>query len=123
MVDRLLVTVGSVFGMLAVVAGAFGAHALKGRLPEEKLAWFETGARYQVYHALALVLAGLLAAHGLPARLAGWLFVAGILVFSGTLYLMAFGGPRWLGAITPVGGVCLIAGWAALAWSALAGRP
>ena len=113
-------TLGCVFGFLAVAAGAFGAHALRARLGAEMLAVWETAARYQMYHALAL-LAVAMAAGRAPAggwTAAGWLFTAGIVVFSGTLYLLAFTGTRWLGAVTPLGGLCLLAGWVALALAA-----
>jgi uncharacterized membrane protein YgdD (TMEM256/DUF423 family) len=116
-VDRTFGVLGALFGLLGVVLGAFGAHALKGRLTPEDLTIFETGVRYQMYHALALlVLAGL--APRLPGALttaAGWLFTAGVLVFSGSLYVLVFSGQRWLGAVTPLGGLAMILGWALLA--------
>jgi uncharacterized membrane protein YgdD (TMEM256/DUF423 family) len=105
---------GCLLGLAAVAAGAFGAHGLRARVTPEMLAVFETGARYHMYHALAL-LATALAARRRPSRAwaaAGWLFVAGIVVFSGSLYLLALTGTRWLGAVTPVGGVAFLAGWA-----------
>ena len=112
--------VGAVAGGLGVMLGAFGAHGLKTRVPAELLAVFETGVRYQMYHALALVAVGLLALRAPSGWLtaAGWLFLVGIAIFSGTLYLMTFTGARWLGAITPLGGLSLIAGWFALAAAA-----
>jgi len=113
--------VGCFFGLTGVAAGAFGAHALRARLPADLLAVFETGARYQMYHALAL-LAAALAASRTPsgaASAAGWLFAAGIVLFSGSLYALALTGVRVLGAVTPLGGACFLAGWVALA---LAGR-
>lgn len=113
-------TLGCVFGFLAVAAGAFGAHALRARLGAEMLAVWETAARYQMYHALAL-LAVAMAAARVPAggwTAAGWLFTAGIVVFCGSLYLLAFTGTRWLGAVTPLGGLCFLAGWIALALAA-----
>jgi len=111
--------IGALLGGLAVVAGAFGAHALKARLDPEQLEWWGTAAQYQLVHALAMLAVGAL----LPSRggAAGWCFLLGTLVFSGTLYGMALGAPRWWGAITPVGGTLLIAGWFLLAWS-LRGR-
>ena len=112
---------GCVFGLVAVAAGAFGAHALRARLPADLLAVFETAARYQMVHALALLAVALVAARA-PSRAAsaaGWLFAAGIVVFSGSLYALALTGVRVLGAITPLGGLCFLAGWVALA---LAGR-
>jgi uncharacterized membrane protein YgdD (TMEM256/DUF423 family) len=114
---KAFVVLGALLAAAAVAAGAFGAHALAGRLPTERLATWETAARYHMYHALALVLLGALAARW-PAPLlhvAGWLFVAGTVVFAGTVYALALGGPRWLGAVTPLGGVALIGGWLVLA--------
>lgn len=111
---------GSVLAFTGVAAGAFGAHALRERLTPEMLAIFETGARYNMYHALAL-LAAAWAAHQWPGSLtsaAGWLFVAGTAIFSGSLYILALSGIRWLGAITPIGGVALLVGWACLALAA-----
>jgi len=116
---------GCVFALLAVAAGAFGAHALRARLPADLLAVFETAARYQMYHALAL-LAAAWAAGRWPestASLAGWLFVAGIVVFSGSLYLLCLTGVRWLGAVTPIGGVAFLLGWGLLGWAALRAAP
>jgi uncharacterized membrane protein YgdD (TMEM256/DUF423 family) len=116
--------IGALFGFIAVAAGAFGAHALQKRLPADLLAVFETGARYQMYHALALVLVGVLAARATSSGLqaAGWLFTAGVVLFSGSLYALALSGVRVLGAVTPFGGLCLLAGWALLAWSAFRAR-
>lgn len=111
---------GAVISGVAVVAGAFGAHALRGRLDPDLLAVFETAARYQMYHGLALLAVGLAHGRASDAWLArsGWLFLAGILVFCGSLYSLAFTGLRWLGAITPFGGVGFIGGWIALAVAA-----
>lgn len=119
--ERTWLAAGATLAFLAVAAGAFGAHALKAQLSEEALGWFETGARYQMYHALALVaLAAVAPRLAVGAGTAtGWLWLAGVVLFSGTLYLMAFTGVRWLGAVTPLGGVCLLAGWAWLAWEAV----
>jgi uncharacterized membrane protein YgdD (TMEM256/DUF423 family) len=114
----MLALVGSALGFLAVAAGAFGAHALRARIPAAQLAVFETGARYQMYHALALLVVAW-AASQWPAQAflwAGWLFLAGSIIFSGSLYLLALSGASWLGAITPIGGICLQAGWVSLAW-------
>ena len=107
-------------GFFGVALGAFAAHALKSTLSPDMLAAFETGVRYQMYHAFALFAAAWGFARG-QARafaLAGWLFVAGIVLFSGSLYLMALTGTRWLGAVTPLGGLAFLAGWLCLAWSA-----
>lgn len=111
---------GAVLAFLAVAAGAFGAHALRERLAPDLLTIFETGARYHMYHALALfaVAWGAQAWQSSLVTTAGWLFIFGIVVFSGSLYLLALTGTRWLGAITPVGGVALLAGWAILAVAA-----
>ncbi|MBA4158714.1 MAG: DUF423 domain-containing protein [Gemmatimonadetes bacterium] len=104
---------GAVFGFLGVAAGAFGAHALRARVEPGLLAVFETAVRYQMYHALGLFAVALLLgrAPSRAARAAGWLFTGGILVFSGSLYLLVLSGVRWLGAITPIGGVAFLAGW------------
>ena len=101
--------------------GAFGAHGLKTRVDADLLVVFETGVRYQMYHALALLLVGWGTARwpGVWANMAGWLFLVGILVFSGSLYLMTLTGARWLGAITPIGGLAFILGWVTLAVGAL----
>ena len=105
--------IGGVLGALAVMLGAFGAHGLESRVSDPaQLEWWHTAARYHLLHAVALL--GVAAHPGRP-KLAGWLFVAGIGVFSGTLYVMGLTGIRWLGAITPIGGLFLIAGWIALA--------
>ena len=114
--DRLFLMIGALSGAIGVAAGAFGAHALRDRLEPRLLEVFETGARYQMYHALALLAVGLIASRW-PSGIinsAGWLFVAGTLFFTGSLYAMAFTGVRALGAITPIGGVCFIAGWVCL---------
>lgn len=111
---------GALSAAISVAAGAFGAHALRARLEPSQLVTFETAARYQMYHALALLLVAALAERAGPrAETAGWLFVAGTLFFSGSLYALVLTGTRWLGAITPIGGVCFIAGWVLLAWSAM----
>ena len=112
--------VGATAGALGVILGAFGAHALKSRVGVDMLAVFETGVRYQMYHALALLAVGVVAQRGPGTwtQAAGWLFVAGIVIFSGSLYVMTFTGARWLGAITPFGGVAFILGWIALALAA-----
>ncbi|MBI3825893.1 MAG: DUF423 domain-containing protein [Candidatus Rokubacteria bacterium] len=118
--DRTFVTLGALSAAIAVALGAFGAHGLRARLGAEMLSVFETGVRYQMYHALALIAVGWAAARwpGATMSAAGWLFAAGTVVFSGSLYLIALTGQRWLGAITPLGGLALIAGWLTLAWAA-----
>jgi uncharacterized membrane protein YgdD (TMEM256/DUF423 family) len=104
---RLVAILAALSGALAVAAGAFGAHGAEGQAAE----WLRTGGQYQLIHAVAA-----LVAVRMGARLSPWLFVGGAAVFAGTLYLMALGLPRWLGAITPIGGAALIAGWLCLAW-------
>ncbi len=118
--DRIFLMFGAIAGATGVAAGAFGAHALRDKLEPRMLDVFETGARYQMYHALALLAIGLIA-NRWPSTLitsAGWLMMAGTLFFSGSLYAMAFTGVRALGAITPIGGVCFIAGWVCVAMAA-----
>ena len=112
--------IGAVAAGAGVALGAFGAHGLKARVGAELLAVFETGVRYQIYHALALLAVGWaqLRAPGSGAvALAGWAFLCGIVVFSGSLYLMTLSGARWLGAVTPIGGLSFLVGWIALAVS------
>jgi len=119
--QRLLLAIAALLGGLAVAAGAFGAHALGQRVGAEQLAWWETGVRYQLAHALAMLLAVLLARAGAggAALVAAALLAAGTVIFSGTLYAMTLGAPRVLGAVTPIGGVAMLAGWLVLAWSVL----
>lgn len=121
--ERLFLVLGALSALLAVAAGAFGAHALRARLSPDLLAVFETAARYQMYHALGLVAVAWAVGRwpGAGAVAAGWCFVAGTLVFCGSLYLLTLTGQRWLGAITPLGGLAFMLGWAALAWTALRG--
>jgi uncharacterized membrane protein YgdD (TMEM256/DUF423 family) len=121
--DRLFLSLGAISAFLAVGAGAFGAHGLRARLTPDLLAVFETAARYQMYHALALLAVAWAVTRwpGGLAAWAGWLFVAGTLIFSGSLYLLALTGVRWLGAITPFGGVAFLAGWICLALAARQG--
>lgn len=118
---KLFLGLGAAFGGLAVVLGAFGAHALRSALSADDLATFEIGVRYQMYHALALVAVAWATTQWESGALtvAGWSFVVGILVFSGSLYTLVLTGQRWLGAVTPIGGVAFIVGWAILAWTAL----
>ena len=115
---------GSFFAALAVIFGAFGAHGLKSKVSPEDLIIFETGVRYQMYHALGLVLLGLL---GMStsfsiSQLPALFFVIGIIIFSVTLYLIPLTGIRWLGAITPIGGIAFIAGWFMLIYNILISR-
>jgi uncharacterized membrane protein YgdD (TMEM256/DUF423 family) len=112
---------GSVAAFLAVTLGAFGAHGLRGRLGPDMLAVFETGVRYHMYHALAILLVGVMMGRmsGWLIQTAGWCFVAGILLFSGSLYALALSGVTILGAVTPLGGIAFLAGWACLAFAAI----
>jgi uncharacterized membrane protein YgdD (TMEM256/DUF423 family) len=118
--SRLFLILGALSAFVSVAAGAFGAHALRDRLAANYLAIFETAARYQMYHALALLAVGLLMQRwpGTSLHWAGWLFVAGTVLFSGSLYALALTGTRWLGAITPLGGVAFLAGWICFAIAA-----
>lgn len=118
--DRLFLSTSAVSALIAVGAGAFGAHALRDQLTPELLATWTTGANYQMYHALALLAVGVLMERlsigGSPLlTAAGWLFIGGTVLFSGSLYVLALTGVTWLGAITPLGGLAFLAGWAAVA--------
>jgi uncharacterized membrane protein YgdD (TMEM256/DUF423 family) len=115
--------VGGSLGLLGVAAGAFGAHALEGTVTPERLAVFDTAARYHLVHALAIVFAGAMAMWLPLARVAGWLFTLGIVVFAGSLYLLVLLDAGWLGAITPIGGLAFMAGWGVLAWAGLSSGP
>ena len=119
--DRTFFVIGSLFGGLAVAFGAFGAHALEGRLTSDALSSYETAARYQMYHALALLAVASAIRRWQGSNLAIWagrLFVAGVVLFSGSLYLLSVIDLRWLGAIAPVGGAAFIVGWLCLALAA-----
>jgi uncharacterized membrane protein YgdD (TMEM256/DUF423 family) len=137
--DRAILVLGTLFAFTGVAAGAFGSHVLRAKLTPERLVTFETAVRYQLWHALALFAVVFVDALGplrpvgwtsyaplvtfrpftLPGALAGWLFVAGILLFSGSLYALALTGSRRWGTVTPFGGFCLLAAWASLAWAIL----
>jgi len=121
---KLFFSLGALSAALAVALGAFGAHGLRSRVEPELLTSFETAVRYHMYHAIALFAVAFAASQwphsGLPA-IAGWLFIAGTILFSGSLYLLTITGVRWLGAITPIGGLALIAGWVLLAFTAWRG--
>ena len=117
---RIAWTIGSISAFFGVAAGAFGAHALKARIDPAMLLVYETAVRYQLIHAIALLAVGLAAARFPAGR---WsipigLFVAGTVLFSGSLYALALSGMRWLGAVTPLGGVCFLLGWLAVTWIA-----
>jgi uncharacterized membrane protein YgdD (TMEM256/DUF423 family) len=125
-VARAFLLVAALYGAAGVALGAFGAHGLRSRLSGDDLAVWQTAVSYHLVHALALLSAGLWlriaaadAALHTPLAVSGWSFVAGVLLFSGSLYLLALGGPKWLGPVTPLGGVAFILGWLALAWAAL----
>ena len=121
--DRTFSLIGAILGFLGVAFGAFGAHALKNRLSPDLLGVFETGVRYQMYHTLAVLIVAAAIGHIGNARLlviAGWLFFAGTVLFSGSLYVLALTGVGMLGAITPIGGVLFLLGWASLALFAIA---
>ncbi len=119
--SNLFIGLGALSAMLAVVAGAFGAHALKQLLSEDMLAVFHTAADYQLYHSLGLIAIGTL--HTVAPRhchmAAAWIMLAGMIIFSGSLYTLSLTGIKWLGMITPVGGICFIASWMILAFSYL----
>ena len=121
MTARAALTLAAILMFAAVAAGAFGAHALKSRLGEDLLGVWQTAVQYHAWHALGLGLVGLLLVH-VPDRaglaFAGWCFLAGIVLFSGSLYALALTGQRALGVVTPVGGVAFLLGWAAFAWAA-----
>jgi uncharacterized membrane protein YgdD (TMEM256/DUF423 family) len=120
--NNLFLVLAGINGFIAVSLGAFAAHGLKSMLGPDLLATFQTGVQYHMYHSLALLAVGILVLQ-FPAqtglRIAGFLFLAGIVIFSGSLYVLALSGIRWLGAITPIGGVAFLGGWALLAWSML----
>ena len=123
--NNLFLVLAGINCFIAVSLGAFAAHGLKSMLGPDLLATFQTGVQYHMYHSLALLAVGILVLQ-FPAqtglRIAGFLFLAGIVIFSGSLYVLALSGIRWLGAITPIGGVAFLAGWALLAWSMLKAR-
>ena len=118
--DRSFIALGSIAGCLAVALGAFAAHGLKAHLPAAALATFELGVRYQMYHALALLAVGLVYSRwpGRAAVASGCLFVIGMVLFSGSLYALSLSDMRWIGVVTPFGGLALLMGWLCLAWAA-----
>jgi uncharacterized membrane protein YgdD (TMEM256/DUF423 family) len=122
MTPRLAIVTASLLMAVAVALGAFGAHALKARIPPDMLSVWQTAVTYHAWHALALLLTGVLMLNmpgSVSLRYAAWLFIAGIVLFAGSLYLLALGGPKAFGVITPLGGVAFIAGWVTLAIGAL----
>lgn len=119
--DRLLYICAGIAGFVGVALGAFAAHGLKSRLAPDMLAVFETAARYQMYHVFALCAAAWAFARWQDRifAVAGWMFVAGIVIFSGSLYVLALTGAKWLGAVTPFGGLAFLTGWLCLAIGSL----
>jgi len=119
--DKNFLLLGAIAGFLAVALGAFGAHGLRGRLSPEMMSVFQTGVQYHLAHALAILLVGAIMGHlsGWLIQTAGWCFVAGIVFFSGSLYLLAVTGVTILGAVTPIGGLLFLAGWPCLAFAAI----
>ena len=117
--QRLFFAFGSGFALIVVITGAFAAHALKTRLSPDMFTTFEVAARYQMYHALGLIAVAWAASQWSSQLVtaSGWLFVAGIVIFSGSLYILSLTGVRWLGAITPIGGAAFILGWGCLLWA------
>jgi uncharacterized membrane protein YgdD (TMEM256/DUF423 family) len=119
---KLWSVLGALNAVISIAAGAFGAHALRTKLTPERLAVFETAARYQMYHALGLIaVAWLASTRGSAANTAGVSMLVGIVLFSGSLYALTLSGARWLGAITPFGGVAFMVAWVAFAWAVLKG--
>jgi len=122
---KLFISVAALAGMFAVMLGAFGAHALKNTLDDYAMGVFETAVQYHFYHTFALMAVGILAMSqpgSVLLKTSGWLFMLGLVLFSGSLYALSFSGVRWLGAITPIGGLAFIAGWGCLAaasWKSL----
>jgi uncharacterized membrane protein YgdD (TMEM256/DUF423 family) len=123
-VDRTFYAMGAVLALLGVALGAFGAHGLRGKVTPDLLEVYETAVRYQMYHALGIFAVAWACARWptSPPGAAAWLFLAGIVIFSGSLYLLVLTGQRWLGAITPLGGLAFLLGWAVLAWRVLVAR-
>ena len=118
--DRVFFVIGALSAFIGVAAGAFGTHGLKSRMSIEMLSVFEIGVRYQMYHAFALIIAGLVQAKWPSSivTIGGWLFVIGTIFFSGSLYLLSVSGVVWFGAIPPLGGLAFLAGWVCMAWGA-----
>lgn len=119
--SKFFMVAGAILGGLGVALGAFGAHGLKSMVTPDRLQVFETAVRYEMYHAVALLFVGWMMQQAGMAGLAksGWMFLAGTLIFSGSLYVLVLTDTRWLGAITPLGGVAFVLGWAFLAWECL----
>lgn len=115
--SKLFLLSGAFFAGLSVILGAFAAHGLKNKLSAYALSVFNTGVEYQMYHALGLILIGIMAKQGVNLNLSGYFMLAGIVLFSGSLYTLAFTGIKWLGPITPLGGLCFIIAWGAFIFS------
>jgi len=117
--DRFFFSAGVIAACIGVALGAFGAHSLRTKLTPDMLNIFEVGVRYQMYHAFGLIAVAWATTRWPEAKLnsAGWCFIAGIIIFSGSLYLLSATGMRWLGAVTPIGGLAFLAGWAILVWT------
>jgi uncharacterized membrane protein YgdD (TMEM256/DUF423 family) len=118
--ERVFFAIGAISAFIAVAAGAFGAHGLRGRVTPEMLSIFEVGVRYQIYHAVGLMAAAWAHTRWPSTRIVtgGWFFVLGTVLFCFSLYLLSLTGLRWLGAVTPLGGLAFLAGWLCLAWAA-----
>ena len=121
--EKFFFIAGAASAFIGVAAGAFGAHGLKNRLDADMMAVFEVGVRYQMYHAFALMAVAWAVGRwpGGTGNLAGYLFIAGTVLFSGSLYVLSLSGIRWLGAVTPIGGLAWLAAWACLAWAVARG--
>jgi uncharacterized membrane protein YgdD (TMEM256/DUF423 family) len=121
--ERTFFIAGALIGLLGVALGAFAAHGLESRLSADDMDTYQTAARYHIYHALALLAAAYAAQRfgGGWSIAAGWLFIAGVVLFSGSLYVLAVSGVKFLGAVAPLGGVCFLSGWACLAIAAWRG--
>lgn len=117
--ERKFLVLGSLLALFAVIAGAFGSHGLKNQLDTELLQIYETAVKYQMYHALAIILTGIILKFysGIWPVRAGWFFLAGIILFSGSLYILSLSGIRWFGAVTPFGGLSFLCGWVCLIWA------
>ena len=119
MMERVFLKAGAILGFIAVGAGAMASHALPKRISPEAISTFELAVRYEMYHALTLIGVGLLSAKSatLPIKCAGLLMIGGTIIFCGTLYALSLSGQQWWGALTPVGGITLMAGWICLVWA------
>ena len=124
MMSPVWITLGSISAFLAVAAGAFAAHGLSEVLDERATEVFQTAVRYQLFHALALLIVGILdqRRRAMQFEIAGWCFTAGTILFSGSLYILAISGFQWMGAVTPLGGVAFLLGWAVMIWHGLANQ-